>query len=253
MFVKVCGITNEQDALLAVAMGADALGFIFAPSSRQVSPDQVRDIVHRLPYDTLTIGVFRDESPQRVVEVVDTLGLRGAQLHGRETPAEVAWVSQRVPFVVKAFAAGGDIVARASTYDVDAVLVDSATPGSGQVFDWSLVEDLPADRPVILAGGLTPDNVAQAIDLVHPWGVDVASGVEDSPGRKDAVKVMRFVNAAKGNPLEAVAAPSRAGRPRRRATLAPPDGPPGPAPGPPPSHRGPSRRASLFDGDAEVG
>jgi phosphoribosylanthranilate isomerase len=207
VFVKVCGVTNEEDALLAVAMGADAVGFVFAPSARQIAPVQARDIVRRLPYETLTIGVFRNEAPQRVVEVVNSLGLRGAQLHGLESPAEAAWVRQRVPFVVKAFAAERDELARAGDYDVDALLIDAKRPGSGEVFDWDLVDLLPPDRPVILAGGLTPENVAEAIATVAPWGVDVSTGVEASPGRKDPVKVMRFVAAARQGPDGAAPGP----------------------------------------------
>jgi phosphoribosylanthranilate isomerase len=197
VFVKICGITNEEDALFAVAMGADAVGFVFAPSPRQVQPPQVRDIVRRLPAEVLTVGIFRDETPQRVTELVNLIGLGGAQLHGRESLAEVAWVRERVGFVIKAFAAGDPLFERAADYHVDAIMADAAEPGSGQVFDWSLAENLPLDKKVVLAGGLTPDNVTEAIARVHPWGVDVSTGVERSPGRKDATKVMRFINAAK--------------------------------------------------------
>jgi phosphoribosylanthranilate isomerase len=197
MFVKICGITNEEDALFAVAMGADAVGFVFAPSPRQIQPTQARDIIRRLPHETLTVGVFRDETPQRVAEIVNLIGLGGAQLHGRESPGEVAWVRQRVGFVVKAFAAGDPLFDRVGDFEADAIMVDSSVPGSGRVFDWTLAENLPLDQKVILAGGLTPENVQQAIQRVHPWGVDVSTGVERSPGHKDASKVMRFVNAAK--------------------------------------------------------
>lgn len=196
VFVKICGITNEEDALYAVAMGADALGFNFAPSPRQITPDRARDIVRRLPHGIVTIGIFRDEAPQRVAEVVNQIGLRGAQLHGHESPAEAAWVAQRVPFVIKAFIAGDRLFDRIGDYEVGAVLVDSGA-GSGRVFDWSLAENLPLHHRVILAGGLTPDNVREAIDRVKPWGVDVATGVESEPGRKDAIKVRRFINEAK--------------------------------------------------------
>jgi phosphoribosylanthranilate isomerase len=197
VFVKICGITSEKDALLAVAMGADAVGFVFAPSVRQVAPSAVRDIVRRLPHETLTVGVFRDETPRRVVDIVHQQGLKAAQLHGHESPAEAAWIRERVGLVIKAFAADDRLFDRMGDYDVDAVLVDSQIPGSGRVFDWSIAEHLPLDRPVILAGGLRAENVAEAIAQVHPWGVDVSSGVEASPGHKDPVKVMRFVNAAK--------------------------------------------------------
>lgn len=197
MFVKICGITNEGDALFAVAMGADAVGFVFSPSTRQIQPTQARDIIRRLPHETLTLGVFRDETPQRVAEVVNQVGLGGAQLHGRESAGEVAWLRNRVGFVVKAFAADDPMFEKAADYKVDAIMVDSSVPGSGTVFDWSLAENLPLDQKVILAGGLTPENVKDAIEQVRPWGVDVSTGVERSPGRKDPSKVMRFVNAAK--------------------------------------------------------
>lgn len=196
MFVKICGITSEEDALLAVAMGADAIGFVFAPSSRQLAPAQARAIVSRLPPEILTIGVFRDETPERVVEIVNTAGLRGAQLHGHETAPQTQWVRERLPVVIKAFAAGDPALARADAYGADATLVDSPQPGSGEIFDWSLAEGAPKGRRVILAGGLTPDNVATAIDRIRPWGVDVSTGVEVEGGRggqKDPRKVRAFV------------------------------------------------------------
>ena len=196
MFVKICGTTSEEDALLAVAMGADAVGFVFAPSPRQVGVATAADIVKRLPREVLTVGVFRDDSPERVVDLVTRTGLSAAQLHGRETPEEVAFVRTRVPIVIKAFAAGDPGVQRAREYGANVVLIDAPRPGSGQVFDWSMAE-APDGIPMMLAGGLTPDNVAEAIARVHPWGVDVASGVEASPGRKDPVKLRAFVVAAK--------------------------------------------------------
>ncbi len=197
MFVKICGITTEEDALLAVAMGADAVGFVFAPSTRQVAAGHVRDIVRRLPAEILTIGVFRDESPQRVVEQVQAAGLGGAQLHGHETPEDARWVRARVPFLVQAFPAGSEALRHADDWGADVILIDSPTPGSGRVFDWSLAEGAPSNRRILLAGGLSPDNVADAIERVRPWGVDVSSGVEAEPGRKDPRKVRAFVAAAK--------------------------------------------------------
>lgn len=197
MFVKVCGITTPEDALFALAMGADAVGLILAPSTRQVTPDVARDIVRELPQGTVAVGVFRDERPERILEIVEHARLTGVQLHGHETPAEAAVVRRRVPFLVQAFSADDPRLERIDDYDVDAVLLDSSTPGSGVAFDWALAERYVPGRRVILAGGLTADNVAEAVALVRPWGVDVASGVEASPGRKDTVKVRRFVaNAA---------------------------------------------------------
>ncbi len=181
MFVKICGVTNEEDALFAVAMGADAVGFNFAAgSSRQIAVTQARDIARRLPPEVMTVGIFRDEAPQRVVEMINTAGLHAVQLHGHETPAEGEWIRKRVQFLIQAFSAGDRMLDRVAEYTAaDAILIDSAAGGgSGQVFDWVLVERLPLDRRVILAGGLTPENVADAVHRVHPWGVDVATGVE---------------------------------------------------------------------------
>jgi phosphoribosylanthranilate isomerase len=198
VFVKVCGTTSEEDALLAVAMGADAVGFVFAPSPRQVSPELVRDIVRRLPPEILTVGVFRDEAPERVVHLVNRTGLRAAQLHGHESPEQSTFVHERVRVLFKAFPAGDPGLADAVAHGADAVLVDSAKPGSGKVFDWSLTDGVPASvRRLILAGGLDAGNVAAAIERVRPWGVDVASGVESAPGRKDPRALRAFISAAR--------------------------------------------------------
>lgn len=198
MFVKICGITNEADALLATALGADAVGFVFAPSPRQVTVAQARDIARRLPPEVMTVGVFRDERPQRVADVVFEAGLRAAQLHGHETPQITREVRRLgVPFVIQAFAAGSRALDHALEHRADVILVDSASPGSGTVFDWTLIDGVPPGCKVLLAGGLTPENVATAIRRVEPWGVDVSSGVEASPGRKDPVKLKRFMDAAR--------------------------------------------------------
>ena len=197
MFVKICGITNEDDALLAVALGADAVGFVFAPSPRQIAPTIARDIARRLPPEILTVGVFRDETPERVVEIVHLAGLRGAQLHGHETPETTRYVAARVPFVIQAFAAGDPALERAAQHGASAILVDSPAPGSGEVFDWALAEGAPFGQRVLLAGGLTPENVAVAIEVVRPWGVDVSTGVEARPGHKDPIKLKAFMSAAR--------------------------------------------------------
>lgn len=198
MFVKICGVTSEEDALLAVAMGADAIGFNFVPSSpRFLAAARAADIAKRLPSEILTVGIFRDEAPQRVVDIINHTGLRAAQLHGRESADETAWVRRRVPVVIKVFPGGDPALAKAAQYGADVIMLDSASPGSGQVFDWSLAEGAPSGLRLLLAGGLTPENVAEAIDRVRPWGVDVASGVESSPGVKDATKVRRFISTAK--------------------------------------------------------
>jgi phosphoribosylanthranilate isomerase len=215
VFVKICGLTNEEDALMAVALGADAVGFVFAPSPRQVSPGAVRDITRRLPPEILTVGVFRDQASRFVIDTVQFAGLRGAQLHGHETPADAAKVRPYCQALIVAFAAGDPGLAHVDDYGADAVLLDSHAPGSGQVFDWSLAEGAPANRRLILAGGLTAANVVAGIEEVRPWGVDVSSGVEvdGEPGRKDALKVQAFIHAAKS------ARPSGA----RTAAVADPD------------------------------
>lgn len=197
MFVKICGITNEDDALFAVAMGADAVGFVFAPSPRQIAPQQVYDITRRLPPEILTVGVFRDDHPSRVIDIVHRSGVRAAQMHGHESPADVAAVAAQVKWVIKAFAAGSPDAQRADQYGTDLILVDAATPGSGEMFDWSLAAEVPDGPRLILAGGLTPDNVGSAVHQVQPWGVDVSTGVEKSPGRKDALKVKAFIERAR--------------------------------------------------------
>jgi phosphoribosylanthranilate isomerase len=197
MFVKICGITSEDDALLSIAMGADAVGFVFAPSPRQIAPQAVYDITRRLPPEILTVGVFRDEHPSRIIDIVNRSGVKAAQLHGNETPSQVAEVSTRVRWVIKALAAGSHDLRTADRFGTDLILVDAPSPGSGKVFDWKMAADIPGSMRVILAGGLTPENVAEGVQVVEPWGVDVSSGVERSPGRKDALKVKRFIENAR--------------------------------------------------------
>ncbi len=197
MFVKICGITNEDDALLAVAMGADAVGFVFAPSPRQIAAQVAYDITRRLPPEILTVGVFRDELPQRVVELAHKSGVKAVQLHGRETPAQCIEVGKQIKWVIKAFGAGDENLPRADQYGTDLILLDAPNPGSGKVFDWSLAGDAPDSVRLILAGGLTPQNVAAAVEEVQPWGVDVSSGVEREPGKKDAMAVKRFIENAR--------------------------------------------------------
>ncbi|GJM37511.1 MAG: N-(5'-phosphoribosyl)anthranilate isomerase [Acidimicrobiales bacterium] len=198
MFVKICGITSEEDALLAVALGADALGFMFAPSPRQIAVDRARDIARRLPAEVMTVGVFRDELPDRVVEIVQRAGLRAAQLHGNESAEQTRDVRQRTGIVIKAFPAGHPGLGRIPDYGADIIHIEGDKPGSGELFDWRLAEDAPrAGHRVMLAGGLHPGNVADGIRQVKPWGVDVSSGVEREPGRKDPVKMREFIDNAR--------------------------------------------------------
>lgn len=197
-WVKICGLTDVDDALLAVALGADSIGLNFVSGSkRQIAPVRGRDIAARLPSEILTVGIFRNEAKERVVDIVHSSGLDAAQLHGDESPDEVGWIAERVSTVIKAVSAGTPQALHAGEFPVSIILVDAADPGAGEVFDWSLANSLPADKNILLAGGLTPENVATAIETVKPWGVDVASGVESGPGKKDPAALRRFIQNAK--------------------------------------------------------
>jgi phosphoribosylanthranilate isomerase len=200
MFVKICGITNEDDALLAVAMGADAVGFNFVQGSpRQIAPQVAYDITRRLPPEILTVAIFRDEHPSRVVEVAHKAGVKAVQLHGRETAAATQDVARSFRWVIKAFSAIDPQLPNADQYGTDMIMIDSPGGGTGKVFDWSLAGDAPDSVKLILAGGLTPENVGDAVREVRPWGVDVATGVEKSPGKKDALLVKRFIENARAH------------------------------------------------------
>jgi len=230
VFVKICGTTSEEDALLAVAMGAEALGFVFAPSPRQMRPQDVADIVKRLPPEILTVGVFKDDVPERIIHIVRSTGLKGAQIHGIFTADDAVAVRRAIFHTLVSFTAGDPRVAEAHAYEPYAVMLDGPRPGSGQAFDWSLADQVPRDLKLIVAGGLTTDNVVDVIRTVRPWGVDVVSGVESSTGRKDPVKLRAFIakaHAAGKELREAVQEPPSAPQPTPRPE------PPEAAPGPP--------------------
>ena len=197
MLVKICGTTTLDDALVAHAAGADAIGFVFAASKRQVDAATVASIVAELPAGALTVGVFRGQSADEILDIVAASGVDAIQLHGDESPSDVARVRHATDFLIQAFTADDPRLEHLGEYEVDAILLDSPSPGSGETFDWSLIEGLSSQVRVILAGGLDADNVAMAIERVRPWGVDVASGVESSPGHKDAAEVRRFVTVAR--------------------------------------------------------
>jgi len=188
--IKICGITSREDALAAVECGADALGFVFAESSRQIAPDRAGDIIASLPPMVTTVGVFVDESHRRVREIALRCHLNALQFHGNESPAYCRGFYRKV---IKAFRVRDGSIARdLAGYDVDACLLDSpAGGGTGRTFDWELVRGITGR--IILAGGLTPDNVAEAIQRVRPYAVDVSSGVESEPGKKDRRLMEKFV------------------------------------------------------------
>lgn len=194
--VKVCGITNIEDALAAVEYGADALGFIFAPSPRQVKPEAVRAIVRELPPFITKVGVFADAKLARVTETLSTCGLDTAQLHGKEGPE---YCSSLFPRVIKVFTPGSLPSAdELEWYTVAAYMLDREKGSDTRPQDlWLMARDIMGVGRVILAGGLTPDNVAQAIRVAQPYAVDVASGIEKEAGIKDHSKMRAFIETAK--------------------------------------------------------
>ncbi len=199
MKVKICGITRLEDALAAERLGADALGFNFWPrSKRYVTPAAAREIVRRLPPLVTPVGLFVNQPESEMVGVAQETGMRVLQLHGDEPPDLCA----HLPFpVIKAIRVDAvKTLAALASYEVSAFLLDTPSRGyggSGAPFDWSLAEGVSEIAAIILAGGLTPENVARAITAVRPYAVDVASGVESAPGIKDHSKMARFIEAAK--------------------------------------------------------
>lgn len=197
--VKICGITNIEDALAAAEFGADALGFVFyRKSPRHITPERAGEIIRRLPPFIAVTGVFVDEKRERVELLVRELGLDVAQFHGHEPPSECL-VSART---IKAFRVKeiSDLKPIAN-YKVNAILLDTYTEealgGTGQVFNWSVALDAKPMGRIILAGGLTPDNVEAAVRMVRPYGVDVSTGVEAEKGIKDHAKMRLFIQRAK--------------------------------------------------------
>lgn len=204
-FVKICGITNLDDALAAIDAGADALGFNFyKPSPRYVTPDAAHEIIAQLPNKSiLAVGVFvNEQSPQDVEIVARRASITAIQLHGDESPAYCRNLSQFK--VIKALAAGADFDAeQARAYEVDAILLDTKDPalrgGTGRVFDWSIARQVKRLVPkLFLAGGLGVQNIEQAIISVDPYGVDACSALEETPGKKDHVLVRSFVKTIRG-------------------------------------------------------
>ena len=206
MWVKICGTTNLEDARVAAQAGADALGFIFAPSPRRISPKDAKKIIGELPEGIEKIGVFVNQKPEIVLDTVKTAGLTGVQLHGDEEPETAQKLRRSGLKVFKALPAG--LLEREAdrfVEIVDAVFIDAGSEkkrgGTGKSFDWEqsapLVRLLRRKMSIVIAGGLGPLNVQSAIALFQPWGVDVVSGVEREPGKKDHEKVRAFVKAAK--------------------------------------------------------
>jgi len=201
--IKICGITNVDDALAAVAAGADALGFNFyKPSPRYVTPQTAREIVAKLPVSVLTVGVFVNEESQSVRNIANEANVAALQLHGDESP-EYCRELGKDRYVIKTFAVANDFdVQRIQPYRVEAIMLDtkhnSLRGGTGRVFDWSVAKEVNDFVPkLFLAGGLSPENIEEAVATVRPYAIDACSALEDEPGRKNHERMRAFVEIAR--------------------------------------------------------
>ena len=195
--IKICGITNIEDALVAINLEVDALGFVFYPKSpRYIEPEKVKEIRRNVPLFTLCIGVFVNETKDRVLEIAKQCNLDALQFHGNESPEYCSHffgykVIKSFPLKTK------EDLKTIEPYPVHAILVDAFDPvrigGTGKKVDWELAREAKSYGPLILAGGLNEDNIEEAIRVVNPYGVDISSGIEKSPGIKDHKKMSRFV------------------------------------------------------------
>ena len=202
VYVKVCGITTPEDALAAAGYGADAVGLVFAKSPRQLSVEDAREVATVLPDGVLKVGVFVDEEPEEVLRIAREVGLDYAQLHGDESPETVTALREGGVKVIKALRVrSADSLAVMDGYKADLFLLDAwserAPGGTGETFDWEVAKSYGGHGNILVSGGLTPENVREAIRFFEPYGVDASSSLEDAPGKKNAERVRRFVSAAK--------------------------------------------------------
>jgi phosphoribosylanthranilate isomerase len=199
--IKICGITNTDDANAAAELGADAIGFVFAHSPRHIDPEKARDVIMGLPPLVQTVGVFVDEDPGRVGSIADSCHLDILQFHGKESAAYCGQFARRVVKAIRV--ESNDDLERCSEYSgvVDALLLDTYVSGkhggTGIAFDWNLALGAKKYGKVILAGGLNPENVAEAIRAAGPYAVDASTGLEEKPGIKDHDKMARFIQAVR--------------------------------------------------------
>jgi len=198
--VKICGVTTVGDARYALENGADALGLNFVPGTpRCLDVDVAASLAAALPPFGVRVGIFVDESPERVEAISREVGLDAVQLHGEEPPEACRWLMDRGVRVIRALRVKGpQTIDEAARFPDCTILLDAYVQGelggTGKTFDWELARELVASRPVILSGGLRPENVGEAVRLVRPYGVDSSSGVEgETPGRKDFDRVRAFI------------------------------------------------------------
>lgn len=196
--IKICGITNKPDAIAAAELMPDMMGFVFYNGSkRYVMPKIMKDIANELPPYMVKVGVFVDETKERVSEIAQTCSLDMLQFHGDESPEYCARFKETYK-IIKAFRIKDKTSLKGiNDYDVDFFMLDAYSEkskgGTGEIFDWKIIENFEFLKPVILSGGLTPDNVRNAIEKLSPYGVDVSSGIEASPGKKDALLMKKFM------------------------------------------------------------
>jgi phosphoribosylanthranilate isomerase len=198
--IKICGMTNIDDALLAVDLGADALGFIFyKESKRYIRPERAHEIILKLPPFVTKVGVFVNQGLDEIKNIKEEAGFDIFQLHGDESPDFCKRLGREV---IKTIRVREDIDPKGiESYHVQAILFDTYSAkgygGTGKSFSWEILENLNASKRIILSGGLSPGNVAEAIRIVNPYGVDISSGVEDYPGKKNPEKLKKFIEAAR--------------------------------------------------------
>ena len=201
-FIKICGITNIDDAVAAVAAGADALGFNFYhPSPRYIAPQSAREIIDQIPSSVLTVGVFVNE--EAAMRIAAEAGVTALQLHGDESPNYCREVAAE-HYVIKAFAvSAGFNVDVINSYETEAIMLDTRHKdlrgGTGKVFDWSIAQQVSRLVPkLFLAGGLSPENIEEAIETVRPYAVDACSALEDKPGKKNHARMRAFIKTVRG-------------------------------------------------------
>ncbi|MFI6179631.1 phosphoribosylanthranilate isomerase [Nonomuraea sp. NPDC051191] len=195
MYVKICGLSEPEHVEAAVEAGADAIGFVLTRSPRRVTPERAAELAAAIPAHVLTVGVFRGEAPETVRAAALASGVRAVQLHGNHPHADFTALKDLGRPLVRAVDAAADL--RCGAHDEDLLIVDAPRPGSGEPWDWAAVRGRPSGR-WMLAGGLDPSNVAEAVEAAGPWGVDVSSGVETAPGVKDSALIRAFLRAACG-------------------------------------------------------
>jgi len=190
--LKICGITNKEDAVMVSNLGADALGFVFAESKRKITPEKAREIIEMLPPFITTVGIFMDTSLTEINEISEFTSIDAVQLHGNETPEYCDKIKKKIikSILINETDAKESLLSKMQYYSVSAFILDPGK-GSGKTFDWEIAKEI--EKPIIIAGGLTPDNVKKVITNLHPYGVDVSTGVEKDYGIKDREKVEKFI------------------------------------------------------------